>query len=267
MAFQIGFTADHSEKNSANDVCTPQPRKSLVQVYFPGQNRKLAYYNDQFDLKRGDLVYVDGKLAGILGRVISVSYSFKIRLSEYKRVIAVADTTVKGRFVMAGSHFITFDPHTLPFCQVISWFRAPVQNEEDYVIVRDGTSFSLDDLNGMDVSTVIAERGHNYYLENRVRYLSLDGTRGHAIVEGSKAYELEFQYQDGEVSDLICSCPCSYTCKHAFAAMLQLCETLEIIERRYAAEFERTGCFAAVDKNVLFDFAINRQETGSFTLG
>ena len=34
----------------------------------------LPYYNDQFDLHRGDLVFVDGKPEGLRGRVVNVTY-------------------------------------------------------------------------------------------------------------------------------------------------------------------------------------------------
>ena len=89
----------------------------------------------------------------------------------------------------------------------------------------------------MKVSNTVAERGHKYYMENRVRYISIDGTHGYAIVEGSKAYEVEFQYNNGEISGLTCSCFCSGSCKHQFATMLQLRETLEIID--YSPEIDR----------------------------
>ena len=45
------------------------------------------------------MVYVDGKLEGQRGRVVEVSYTFKIKLSDYKRVIAVVDTNVSGQFL------------------------------------------------------------------------------------------------------------------------------------------------------------------------
>ena len=48
--------------------------------------------------------------------------------------------------------------------------------------------------------------------------------------------------------------------------MLQLRETLELIEKHYADEYERTGYFAAMNKGTLFAFAIDGKETGSFTL-
>ena len=77
---------------------------------------------------------------------------------------------------------------------------------------------------------------------------------------------MEFEYRNGEISQLICSCFCSYNCKHEFAAMLQLRETLELIEKNYGDEYERTGYFAAVNKGTLFAFAIDGKEAGSFTL-
>ena len=272
MAFKIsGFGGSNTEKKEAmpafgEEPRAAAPRKSLVQVRFPGKGMALAYYNDQFDLKVGDLVYVDGKLEGQLGRVVEITYNFKIKVSEYKKVIAVCDTNIHGHFFMAGSHFVTFDPTAIPAGKVTMWFRAPAKEDDEYVSSSDDTSFRLDDLKGMKISEAIAERGHNYYLENRVRYISLDGTHGYAIVEGSNAYVVEFEYRNGEISNLICDCFCSYTCKHEFAAMLQLRETLELIEKHYAEEYARTGYFAAVNKGTLFAYAIDGKETGSFTL-
>ena len=272
MAFKIsGFGAEPQEKKGtvATQLETQEPtvpRKSLVQVQFPGRGMALSYFNDLFDLKVGDLVYVDGKLEGRVGCVTEVNYNFKIKISDYKRVIAVVDTTVHGRFFMAGSHFVTFDREALPISRVIRWFKAPPKEEEEFVSGSDDTVFCLDDFNGMKISQAIAERGHEYYLENRVRYISIDGTKGYAIVEGSESYEVEFEYRNGEVGQLICSCFCSYNCKHEFAAMLQLKETLELIEKNYADEYERTGYFAAINKGMLFAFAIDGKDTGSFTL-
>ncbi len=271
MAFKIGFAAEHSEKKPEEATYTvPQqasaPRKSVVQVHFAGRNMTLAYYNDQFDLHRGDMVYVDGKLEGMRGRITEVNYNFKIKVSDYKRVIAVVDTTVNGQFFMAGSHFVTFDRSMLPISKVVTWFKAPAKEDDEFVSGSDDTTFWMDDLSGMQVSAAIVERGHEYYIENKVRYLCIDGTKGYAIVEGSEAYEVEFEYRDGEISSLICTCFCSYNCKHEFAAMLQLKETLELIGKHYADEYARTGYFAAVNKGTLFDFAIDGKETGSFTL-
>ena len=104
---KIGFTAngymDKKEDFSAyggGEMCCA-PRKSMVEVYFSARNMTLTYFNDKFDLKCGDLVYVEGKLEGLQGRVTGVNYNFKIKVSDYKRVIAVVDTNVSGQLFMA----------------------------------------------------------------------------------------------------------------------------------------------------------------------
>ena len=233
---------------------------------FPGKGMALAYYNDQFDLHNGDMVYVEGAMEGQRGRVIEVSYNFKIKLSDYKRVIAVIDTNVQGQFFMAGSHFVAFDPAALPVAKARMWFLPPAKEDEEIICSSDGSSFKLEDLSGMQITHAVAERGHDYYMENRVRYLCIDDTKGYAIVEGGEGYEVEFEYRDGEISDLLCSCPCTFNCKHEFAAMLQLKETLDMIAKHYAEQYEQSGYFAAVNKATLFAFAVDSKETGTFTL-
>ena len=110
MAFPIGFTAERPPEEPAQRAVSQPPaaRPSVVQVHFDKRNMTLAYYNDRFDLHPGDLVYVDGKLEGLRGRVMEVNYNFKIRISDYKRVIAVADTQIHGTFYMAGTYFVTY---------------------------------------------------------------------------------------------------------------------------------------------------------------
>jgi len=272
MKFKIGFNYDSFDPRSDAITAPKQPetivpRRSVVQVSFPGRGSSLAYYNDRFDLHPGDFVYVDGKLEGQLGRIVEVNYNFKIKIADYKRVISVVDTDVQGQFFFAGSHFITFEPDTLPAAKVRSWFKAPAKEDEEFVSGSDDSAFCLENLKDMHVSAVIAERGHDYYMDSRVRYISINGDRGYAIVEGSEPYEVEFTYRDGEISCLTCSCFCSYHCKHAFAAMLQLRETLEIIEKHYAAEYQASGCFAAVFKGVLLRFAVDTKESGALSLG
>lgn len=270
MAGKIGFLAyfddKKKEKNENTQVRkTILPRKSLVQVSFPGRGAALAYYNDQFDLQPGDRVYVDGKLEGVQGRVTSVSYNFKIKPSDYKRVIYVVDTEVHGTFYNAGSHFVTFENTAIPYEKVLLWFRAPA-DEEEYVSGNDDSAFKLDDLGAMGVTNAIAERGHNYYMENRVRYLCVEGEIGKAIVEGTESYEVEFMFSDGEIRRLTCSCFCSYPCKHEYAAILQLKETLEFIMKEHQQDYEEASYFAAIEKGTLLQFAMDGNSGGSITL-
>lgn len=272
MAFKIGFSAEIKESkepdNSTYRPCAGSnvPKKSLVQVQFPGRGMALAYYNDQFDLHKGDHVFVDGKLEGVLGRVVEVSYNFKIKLSEYKRVIGRADTDVHGEFHMAGSHFITFDRNALPVSKASTWFMAPMKVDDEYASGNDDSTFSLRNLNGFEIESSRAERGHEYYLTNRVRYLCIDNGKGYAIVEGTKPYEVEFYYDCGEISALTCTCLCSGSCKHEFAVLLQLKETIEMLEKEYEREFERTNYFVTVFKGTLFAFAVDGKEKGTFSL-
>lgn len=185
---------------------TKEPRKSVVQVYFPHRGMGWAYYNDSFDLKVGDFVYVEGKLEGYRGQVTEVNYSFKIKLSDYKKVVAVIDTNVKGDFYLAGSHVVSFDKTAIPFRKVLPWFKAP-ENSSAYAYGNDNThAFPLDDLSKMKLDPSSADRGYDYFVENRVSYIEINATRGRAIVEGSKNYEIEFDYIDGEISNLKCSC-------------------------------------------------------------
>ena len=269
MKFKIGFTAQIDEEDkieSAPVITTPRKQeavKSLVQSRFPSRNMTLAYFNDRFDLRRGDLVYVDGKLEGHRGIVVDIAYNFKIKLSQYQRVIALVDTEVHGKFYLAGSHFVTFDRKALPPSQAVTWFRAPDKDDDEYVSGDgDDTSFALDDLSGFKISHEVADRGHEYYMENRVRYISIDGTKGYAVVEGTEGYEVEFTYDNGQISHLICSCFCSYNCKHEFAVLLQLRETLDLIEKNYASEYAESRYFAAICKGTLFKYAIDGKEAG-----
>ena len=86
---------------------------------------------------------------------------------------------------MAGSHLVAFDPQTIPYEKIITWFKAPDKEDDVYVSGSDDHGFRLDDLSGMNVTGAIAERGHGYYAENRVVYLCMDRGHGQGIVEGT----------------------------------------------------------------------------------
>ena len=73
----IGFNPFHSrtgqEKSKKRERKTvAEIKPTIVQIFFPDRGRTLAYYNDRFDLHPGDIVFVDGKLAGLRGRVTAV---------------------------------------------------------------------------------------------------------------------------------------------------------------------------------------------------
>ena len=137
MAFKFEFGSKDQRSKCSDVSCSVSEkvsvRRSIVQVLFPTRMATLAYYNDRFDLKRGDLVFVDGKYEGVPGRITDVSYNFKIKVSDYQRVIALADTDVKGQFYVANRHLVSFDRESIPYQKVVTWFMPPAKEEDEYV--------------------------------------------------------------------------------------------------------------------------------------
>lgn len=239
---------------------------SVVRVFFSELHRAYSYYNDQFDLHNGDLVYVSGQLAGQRGRVVEVDYNFRIRLADYQRVIGVADTAVHGTFYTLGAYVFTLERNALPFRQVRSWFFPPEADGEYATGHGPGPVYALDVPEQQAIKTNVAEKGRSYYRENRVAYLSVDGTAGHAIVLGTTPYEIAFTYTDGAVSALICSCYETGLCKHGAAVLLQLREMLETIRKHWPEAFAESGYFAAVSKQTLSLFTGSGDTPVSITL-
>lgn len=271
MSFKIGFGAEEDreegkapETTLAQTVQTPI-RKSVVNVHFPDRHQTYTYYNDMFDLNRGDIVYVDGQLEGFRGLVVEVNYNFKIRLSDYKRVIGVADTNVAGRFHMAGSYIVTDDETALKYDQVVTWFKAPKTQEEEYVSSGGDEVFNLNDLSSMKAKSAIVERGYQYYTEDRVVYIELSHGKGRALVTGGETYDVEFFYDQEEIRNLVCSCYCCGICKHEFATMLQLKDILAAVKKEYPL-IEHNHYLSAVSKSTFFEFAIDNKTKGIFAI-
>ncbi len=252
------FTTHQSNTRISNN---PSGKTSLVDVYFPSRDTSYPYFNDTFDLKVGDAVYVEGKLEGCIGRVKKVKYGFKIKLSDYKKVIALVDTNINGELYTAISHLVAFDKNVLPYEKIMSWFTAPSSDYEDYLICQyDDESFPLDELSQMDIYGGTRDKGYEYYSENRVGYISLDGTKGRAIVKGHKYYEVDFELCNGQISNLFCPCYCTSHCKHELAAMLQLRETLDFIIKNHSDKFK--DYFAAVSKDIFLNIVLDTRKPG-----
>lgn len=268
--FKIGFNANTENSTSGNTVMPGatenEIRPSVVDVHFPHRHLTCTYYNDRFDLHKGDIVYVDGKLEGYKGVVVDISYSFKIKLSDYKRVVGMVDGNVKGEFFMMDSHFITFDPNALPKEKVLTWFMNHMEEDDDYVSGSDGSIFVLSCLEQSCVGPGEKSEGVEIYEDGKVVYISLSGNRGYAIVEGSENYEVEFTCENGEVSDITCQCYGSGVCRHIYAVMLQLREILYDIEYLYKDKYNEHGYFAAVRKYDLWGYAIRGKREGSIIL-
>lgn len=79
-------------------------------------------------------------------------------------------------------------------------------------------------------ATHILERGYDYYLENAVENIDISEDIIRADVIGSEAYEVEISVNNGEVTDMYCSCPYALdgrNCKHMAAVLYEWSENAE----------------------------------------
>lgn len=270
----IGFQA--AENYLQQGECTELPcpaadtaqtvKPALAEVQFESCHRTLSYYNDRFPLQVGDTVFVEGKLAGCRGKVVSLCYNFKIKLSDYKRIIGVANTDVHGQFYMMGPVMLSFDAAALPYEKAASWFLPPADPDEEIVCGSDAQSFLLADTAAWNMPCAVLDRGLDYLTANRIAYLSLAGSEGRALVKGSEVYEVAFRYENGEISALTCSCFCSGACKHEAAALMLLRQLLQSIAQNYGEAYAASGFFAAVNKADFCCTLLAGKESGSLII-
>lgn len=127
MAFKIGFAAEQPQTKTESTYIAPQrtiaPRKSVVQVRFPDRGTTLAYYNDQFDLHCGDIVFVDGNI--VCNHILERQHPLNVQIAStcYKifcvgifarELIADQVTTI---IQILPIHIIVF--YSMPTC----WFN------------------------------------------------------------------------------------------------------------------------------------------------
>lgn len=148
---KIGFWSENEQSKEQKNETTQfkaektEAKESVVRVYFPARGFACSYYNDKFDLKKGDGVYVDGKLEGLLGFITEVSYCFKIKLSEYKRVIYRVDTEIRGKLYLLGDFFAAFDEDVIPKEKILPWFVRPDIEDDVACSYGGGTEAELSD--------------------------------------------------------------------------------------------------------------------------
>ena len=208
------------------------PVRSLVQVRFPDVGRSYSYYNDRFNLKAGDLVFVTGKLAGVCGIVETVNYRFKINLADYQRVIANPVVQLHGTYTPIMDKTVSYDQAAVDPQTFRSWIKPPVSDEDEIEFVMgEGYAFELEHfMEDDDVDHVILQRALDYCRDGRVQYLSVRDGIGTAFVEGSAWYEINFRYENGFVSEMYCECPYSGLCKHNLAVLITLRELVNRID-------------------------------------
>lgn len=233
-----------------------EPRNSVVQITFGERNGTYSYYNDQFDLHRGDFVFVEGEFEGMIGCVLDVHYNFKAKRSVFKRVVSRINVEQLDQPLLGGEHLLFFDRKVLnPEKAALILGVRQDDDDEDYYIGSGDPAFSLDNMDGLKLNIQDARYGFRRYLDGEVVFLSLDGTRGTAMFSSTygSGTMVEFEYSEGMIQNISCSCFGHFNCCHEFAAMLQLRETLLEIERDHKEEYDETGYFAAIQKEALVD--------------
>lgn len=85
----------------------------------------------------------------------------------------------------------------------------------------------------------ILERGYDYYLENAVENIDISADIIRADVIGSEDYKVEISVNNGEVTDMYCSCPYAVGgryCKHMAAVLYEWSENEEEEEEETSNE-------------------------------
>lgn len=240
----------------------PHKHITLVQVYFVAKDDAFLYLCEDIILHEGDHVYVSGKMKDTLGIVVDVRHQFKVRPSKYELVIAKVDTQLQGEFKIFNRLLLNFDRKSLGKEKISQWFFPP-QGEEPYISTYRPDSFSLDDLTQFPIEHARLERGLQYYKEQRVVYMCIDDRYGYAIVRGSEHYEVEFEYNNGIIEDISCSCYCDGHCKHEFAVLLELQYMLKIVEKEFKNEYIKNGYIAMIDKDVVWQMSVRWTNKGT----
>ena len=276
MKFKIGFSAEEKKENPAREVrkdskAEVKPKPSLVDIRFPDIYKSYTYYNDSFEQ-----VFPTKAAEGtVLSLMLDDSAEpepgnyftgdFKIKLSDYKRVISVADTDVKGQLYFHKTKVVSFDPTTIPFGKIASWYFPPT-DPEDIVSGEDDSTILLD-----KPETWKADIDPSEYVDIDdffgVVYLSLDNGVGRAIVKGRSHHAVEFFYENGEISKLTCDCYSAGMCEHEIAALFELRHKLKWIDGNCADEIQKTSYFAELDKAVFCKMVLMSRQNGSFQIG
>ena len=223
------------EESAAENLAIPPkeeqgPVRSLVSVRFIRDGRAFTYYNDKFALSVGDRVFVSGKLAGQPGVVEQVTTRFKIKLSDYQRVIAKASGALHGSFASILDKMVSYDRDAMSPEDFRSWILPPAgrdgdgcEEQEDEIILGEGYEFNLSDAESSDeVNPSVLERALDYCRSGKVAYLSVRDGIGTAFVEGSTWYEVNFRLCGSAMSGMYCDCPYPGLCKHLLAVALTI---------------------------------------------
>lgn len=250
----MGFGRDDMEKTEAVIPRAEEPKTavmSLVRVRFEDAAHELTYFNDRFDLKPGDRVFVSGKRAGEAGIVNAVSTKFRIKASDYERVIALAQTSIHGTYKPVADKMISYGADALSPEKFRSWVmppEKPTEDEDGEIVYGDGYEIPLNDpRSAEDVDKAVFGRALNYCGSGRIGYIAVKDGVGRAYVEGERWYELEFCVHGNAIAEAYCGCPYPGLCKHLLAVAV----TLSVMAQHGDLDLSRD--FVLIDADRFFE--------------
>ena len=74
----------------------------------------------------------------------------------------------------------------------------------------DMTAQNIEKISALFPNCITETVDENGKLKKAINFEILKQMLSGDVIEGSEAYEVEFEYRNGEISQLICSCFCSY---------------------------------------------------------
>lgn len=129
--------------------------------------------------------------------------------------------------------------------------HAEIMHTKSIYEYQDNLNFDLfnDDLENIFNKTII-KRGKEYYKENKVTFLEKIEDKYYAIVKGNEEYLVVIKYdEDNMLTQLYCTCPCEFFCKHIASAILA-------IRAKYENKFYKV--LAISKEDTLLDLANNK---------
>ena len=252
----VGFGQDDTLQGKARPARTVSvdiPVQSLVSINYERMNHALTYYNDQFDLKPGDRVFVTGKLEGEVGIVESVTTKFRIKISEYQKVISLAQTPLHGTYSPKGNMMRSYDPESLSPDEFRKWILPPKpidDNQNEEILFGDGYEIPLEDPSTADgVDPAVFDRAIDLCRFGKVGYVSLRNGEGKAFVRGSKWYEVDFSVRNNMLQEAYCECPYAGLCKHLLAVSM----IISVMHQHDDLDFDRD--FTLIEENRFWNMA------------
>lgn len=249
IGFNFNESKTNTDENTINNtilpnIVTEEPVRSVATVCFKN-GKEYPYYNNEFKLNIGDVVFVDGKLAGQPGRVTHVTTKFKVSLDFYKRVIAKLNLEFHGKFEKVNNFMLSKDS-TLSFEQVNTWFNPPREEEEFFI--GDGYEVALCKIvECPDIQKNNYENGVEYYFDDAVKFISVKNGVGKAIVGKHKYHIVDFIFENGIIKNLYCDCISPEFCKHIIA----VCIVLKMLYEENA--ITESNDFTAVSQNLFYN--------------